>query len=138
MKRLVKGTLRRCWSATAPLRRPVVRKLDAFVGRTLAHHLAIPMARIERIEGSLVHLDRLDSLQRHIEAARSISENLGAEANLLMDSLVREITRLQLQVEDLRDQLEAAADRPYGFSVLAADGGSAHSDPVAAPRVKAG
>lgn len=72
MKRLVKRVLKALWRATAPLRRPFLRKIEGFLTRCL----------------------------RPTEAL------LANEANVLMDHVVRELVRLQRQVEGLQQAIE--------------------------------
>jgi hypothetical protein len=72
MKRLVKHILKGLWRATSPLRRPILRKVEAFMTRSL-----------RQSEALLAH-----------------------ETNVLMDHVVRELVRLQRQVEGLQQAVE--------------------------------
>jgi hypothetical protein len=112
--RWIKAPLRAAWRGTVWIRRPLAGKLDAFLARAAAR--AIEPALIElralrpevaRMEAGLSRLDHLGPLHEHLAANRRISEDVAIEANLLMDGLLREITRLQLQVEELRERLDA-------------------------------
>jgi hypothetical protein len=72
MKRLIKAMLKAPWRWSQPLRRPFVRKLEAFLARSFR-----PSDRI-----------------------------LVEETNALMDQVVRELVRLQRQVEYLQQAVE--------------------------------
>lgn len=81
MKRLMKQILRAIWRLTAPVRRPIVRKIEAMLRRCCVQPPAHP---------AQVHL------------VCKVSE----EAGLLMDHMVRELVRLQSQVERLQHAVE--------------------------------
>jgi hypothetical protein len=83
MKRLLKSGLKALWRATAPLRRPFVRKLEGFLTRCL----------------------------RPTEAL------LANEANVLMDHVVRELVRLQRQVERLQQAVEGLTHSTAGPAI---------------------
>lgn len=78
MKRLLKSLLKKTWGLTEIVRRPVRRKLDALLGGAIR-----------------------DPIAQHLHAL-NISHH---EMNITLNSCVREIARLEMQVEDLRLQL---------------------------------
>jgi hypothetical protein len=116
MKSLIKRSLRAAWRALAPLRRPIARRVEARLAAFLEATVR-PMV-VEEIERRV---------RPSLDATRSVvRENFGRtddvvqflrrsaqEDTLLLDSLVRELTRLQLQVEALRqivDDRDAMSD----------------------------
>jgi hypothetical protein len=111
------GTIARpIWNLTRPLRRPLARAWHDAVRRAVAAELAArgmdaALARIEatyppafgRIEGAL------RGIAEDAHVARAYAEHHGAEANALMDGVIREVARLQFLVEDLGERVDAAA-----------------------------
>jgi hypothetical protein len=96
MIRLLKTVCRPVWRATAPVRRPILARLDAQRRQSVAAVVTPSQddlrAVCARIEESLLH-------------ARARAEQQAGETNLLLDSLVREIARLQQRVDDLHEPL---------------------------------
>lgn len=111
MKRLLSAILRGCWRRTAPLRRPLARKLDGHLVTVMAYAVRGPiLERLEvlsRLEHSLQALPRLEhSLQalprlEHSLQALSILESQLQEMSLALNALIREVVRLQMQIEAL-------------------------------------
>jgi hypothetical protein len=94
MKRLIKRPLKAIWRWTAPARRPFVRKAEAFLARAYAQ-APIPAPHV------------------HLTCNCRVTE----ETSLLMDYMVRELVRLQTQVERLQeavDDLSPARRRSSG------------------------
>lgn len=100
MKRLLKSILKGAWGKTAVVRRPIVRRLDAHVERVLDRSVRTPV-----IEA--------------VQASTHATQVLAFDMNLVLNSVVRELARLQLQVEALQQLAEeSAADRSH-LSVVA-------------------
>jgi hypothetical protein len=78
VKRLIKSAIKRAWGLTGVVRRPVRRKLDALFGGMIR-----------------------DPIAQHLHAL-NVSHH---EMNITLNSCVREIARLEMQVEELRLQL---------------------------------
>ncbi|RUL82336.1 hypothetical protein [Tautonia sociabilis] len=96
MKRLIKSTIKRIWGLTNVVRRPLRRKLDALLGGTIR-----------------------DPIAQHLHAL-NVSHH---EMNIALNSCIREIARLELQVEELRLQLlegRGDADSPDDRGAVAA------------------
>jgi hypothetical protein len=106
MKRLVKSAARRAWRWTSPVRRPASRKATAFVAGVIE-----PALREE------VH-PRLDHLVRGQSILRTEVGTYRNETNLLLDSLVREVSRLQDQVETLQGLLIESLDARNPLGVM--------------------
>lgn len=105
MKRVLKRLGRAGWSLTGPVRRPLVRKVHQGLTQVLQVAVADPLhARINGIEAGL-------NLARHEVNVQ------GEETNLNLDSLVREIARLQYQVESLQSALAERESAGNGLSV---------------------
>ncbi len=81
MKRLMKRVLRAIWRLTAPVRRPIVQKTEAMLRRCCVQPPAHPP---------------------HVHLVCKVSEETG----LLMDHMVRELVRLQSQIERLQHAVE--------------------------------
>ena len=86
MKRLLKSLVTKVWVWTAAVRRPLVHKFEQKLERMLGDRVRDPIAH---------HLHTL-SVSHH-------------EMNIALNSCIREIARLEMQVEELR--LELARDR---------------------------
>lgn len=88
MKRIVKGVLRLGWGLLGPLRRPVARRVDAWLERALAGALARQAPLLSR------------TLRDDI---------LEGEVHYLLDGVLRELVRLQLQLEAIEAHIEKAS-----------------------------
>src|SRR5437588_13062842 len=95
MKRLVKRPLQLIWRLTLPARRPLARRLEEFIARATAH----------------------PAPQVHVAC------EVTAETGVLMDHLVRELVRLQGQVDALRQAVEQLAPAATGLAVVGAPEG---------------
>jgi hypothetical protein len=98
MKNLFKRFLKTLWKATGPLRRPLQRKLEAYT-----QGLAIQMINaylptvINRLQGAI--------------------GSTTYDTNLVLNSLVREVARLQMQVEILQQYAEDAHAARHALAV---------------------
>jgi hypothetical protein len=90
MKRLVKRPLQLVWRLTLPARRPLVRRLEDLIARATAR----------------------PAPQVHVAC------EVSAETGVLMDHMVRELVRLQGQVEALRLTVEQLAPAPAALAVV--------------------
>lgn len=95
MKRLIKRPLKALWRWTHPLRRPVVRKVEALLARSIAQA-------------------SLTAPHFHVTCNGRVTEETG----VLMDFVVRELVRLQDQVDRLQQSVEDLAPRAAGLSVV--------------------
>lgn len=75
----IKSLMKGAWGLTEVVRRPVRQKIDALLGGTIR-----------------------DPIAQHLHAI-NVSHH---EMNIALNSCVREIARLEMQVEELRLQLE--------------------------------
>ncbi|MEW4571067.1 hypothetical protein AB1L88_24625 [Tautonia sp. JC769] len=82
MKRLLKALAGAAWGRTAIVRRPIERKFDQKLERMLGDCVRDPIAH---------HL-HLTNIAHH-------------EMNIALNSCIREIARLEMQVEELRLEL---------------------------------
>lgn len=96
MKRFLKAILSACWRWTAPVRGPLVRRFDA--------HLAAAVAPAIRVE-----------------PPPRVDESLLREVDLALNSLIREVVRLQMQLEALRPADEQVEGEPGSLKLLAGD-----------------
>ena len=95
MKRLLKLPLHFVWRITAPLRRPIARSLRDFLTRIHREAIAQDMqAQQDLLNSVLPQLRRQDQVL--------------TEMSLCLDSMTRELVRLQLQVEALTETKLAA------------------------------
>ncbi|WP_169972616.1 hypothetical protein [Tautonia rosea] len=97
MKRFLKSLASKVWGWTAGVRRPIVRKFDQKLERMLGECVRDPIAH---------HL-HLTNVSHH-------------EMNIALNSCIREIARLEMQVEELR--LELARDREASLFESASEG----------------
>jgi hypothetical protein len=93
MKRLLKLPLKALWRLTRPVRRPIIRKIEALIRRSVP----APPPPPPPPPAPQIHL------------TCEVTEKTGLlldQANLLMDHMVRELFRLQSQVERLQQSVE--------------------------------
>lgn len=105
MKRLFKGLARSIWRLTGPVRRPLRRKVDHYVSTMLCQALddRVRNAVLPRLDQHHAVLGRLEV---SLNQGRQAHEIHATDANVLLDSLVRELMRLQIQIEDLRSTVD--------------------------------
>lgn len=130
MKRMIKSVVRSGWRLTGPIRRPLGRKLDS----KLTHAVAIVVDSIVREQIQAQIHPRLDGLDLNVWQGRGEANAHATEVNLTLDSLVREIGRLQMQIESLQDLLAEREATGEGLSVV--DG--AYLDDFPGDRAKVG
>jgi hypothetical protein len=82
MSGLIRLLFRKAWRLSGPLRQPLFRQLD--------EHLAVGVER----------------LSAELAAGQAASAQALAEMNLLTESLVRELVRLQIQLDQLHQHQE--------------------------------
>jgi len=108
MKTLLRKALRSLWSLTFPARRPFARKVRGHLDRTLAPL----MDRLDHLLQSVdANAQRLESLERRLgdtnqllAAARAhLQNNLGPVG----DGILRDLARLQVQIDLLRTEVSA-------------------------------
>jgi hypothetical protein len=121
MRSFLKRSLRALWRALAPLHRPLLRKLDGrFTGLVEATVRPLVVAELERrIHPALdattaVVRDHIDRNEDAVQFLRRTAQ----ENTLLLDSLVRELVRVQMQLEALDGSV---ADRSSRDDVDPAD-----------------
>ena len=85
MKRLIKRTLRAIWELAGPIRRPIARRMEQFIARSVPDRHAC---------------------------------HVSAETGLLMDLMVRELVRLQKQVDQVQQALEELTPARTGLAVV--------------------
>jgi hypothetical protein len=104
MKRLIKKMLKAMWQKTAFLRRPIVRrldhKLDAILQQVIEKNLATTLQRFETTNNCLIY-----------------------EVNLVLNSVVRELARLQMEVETLQQMVEDLGSHRSGLSIVSDNSG---------------
>jgi hypothetical protein len=107
MKALLKAIARPFWRGLAPLRQRIATKFDQHLTHlvTVVVHEHVVASTLPRLDEARSSLGRIET---SVNTGRSISENVAADTNLLLDSLVREMGRLQMQIEALHDALEDA------------------------------
>lgn len=86
MKQHLKRIISRFWRLTQPVRHPLVRRLTQFLDERFANQLAPRFARVDAIQCN------------HGELVRDLE--------LLSESMVRELVRLQTQVESIERLLQ--------------------------------
>lgn len=132
MKRLIKSLLRKLWQTTSFVRRPLARKLDSWIervlDRALTRQLEGQLASLNRVESALARTDGFDrmtqdlgQLSQQVEVSREMSEHALGETSLLLDCLLREVSRLQLQMEEIQEQLVHSGSEDKGLNLLEND-----------------
>lgn len=97
MKRIIKRPLKAFWRLTHSLRRPFVRKAEAFITRCCAQQAAMGP----------------------VDVTCHVSE----ETSLVMDHMVRELVRLQKRIEYLQEAVESLSQAGTSLSVVGGDSG---------------
>ena len=121
---LLRTIARPAWVVTRPLRRPIARVWHDSIRRAVAATLEERAATLAQIDGVSQALARIEATYPHslgriehalgviaedARVARAYAEHHGAEANVLMDGVIRELARLQLLVEELVERADAEA-----------------------------
>lgn len=95
------------WRLSGPVRRPLAHKFDGrihkIVDQSLAVALATPNVRLEAICSALGRIEESVNIGRHTV------EHQNSDANLLLDGMIREVARLQMQIEALREAVDDAS-----------------------------
>jgi transposase len=112
MKSMIKRMLRAAWKGLAPLRRPIARRVEARLAAFLEATVR-PMV-VEELERRVrPPLDATTSVVReNIGRTEDVVQFLrrsAQEDTMLLDSLVRELTRVQIQIEALRQIVDDRA-----------------------------
>jgi hypothetical protein len=124
MKRLLKSVARSGWRLTGPIRRPLGRKVDAKLTRVVS--VVVDGIVREHIQGQ-IH-PRLDALEQNVWAGRGEVNAHASDTNLTLDSLVREIGRLQVQVEVLQGSLVERTEDSRRLALIAEEEGDEPGD----------
>ena len=107
VKRLIIRAVRPFWKMSAVIRRPIARRLDSRLNHMIA--VAIRSQLLPTIQESLDSSSRtLERVERSVGAASRSAEVMAADIDLMLESVVREVSRLQVQVESLQDLVEHA------------------------------
>ncbi|MBX6311668.1 MAG: hypothetical protein IRY99_01900 [Isosphaeraceae bacterium] len=116
MKQMLRAVIRALWRASAPLRRPLVRKIDAKVMQAVG--VAI-QAEVQPIRQQLQEIPAgLRGLELALNHARYVTDNHLSDTNLVLDSVVRELARLQRQIEILQEMVQDGAVASARLSVV--------------------
>ncbi len=117
---LLKAIVRPLWKVSTPLRRPVARLWHDSIRRAVTASLQEQAPLLSQLDGTAPALARIEqsyppalgriehilrAVAEDARVARVLAEDHGAEANALMDSVIRELARLQLLVEDLWERM---------------------------------
>jgi hypothetical protein len=107
MKRILKSVARALWKGSHPFRRPFSRKLHTVI----SNHRNAALVEIEQrvVRNSQTILERLGGIEaRTVRLETILQERLSVveELSLVLDGMVRELTRLQSQVEVLHYMID--------------------------------
>lgn len=94
MKHIVKSVGRFGWQSTAWMRRPVQRKLDAYLSRLIRNAVQTCNASARLPPGT-----------------KSSTSPVDPEISLVLDGLFRELFRLQMQLEVRQQTIQDKSDR---------------------------
>jgi hypothetical protein len=108
VKRLIKRALRPFWRMTGPIRRPLSlrlnQKLHAMVAQAVRQEVLPPIQA--SLEASAHAMARLEA---SIGVANHAAQTLATDIDLMLGSLIREIARLQMQMDGLADSVDGLA-----------------------------
>lgn len=121
MKRLIKRAMKPFWRLTGPIRRPIMRKIDAKI-----HYMVATSIRTEvlpTIEASLAASARvLERMEGSIGSANHTAQTMACDMDLMLGSVIREVARLQSQVDAIDEAVgRAVSPGRSGLSLLDAD-----------------
>jgi hypothetical protein len=121
MKRMIKQGLKPFWKLTSPIRTPISNRLDARmqarIDQAVRTHM-LPMVQAS-LDGTASTLARLET---SIENANRSAGLLVTDIDLMLSSVVREMARLQMQVDAMQELLEDAVGlRRSGLSLHETD-----------------
>ena len=130
MKRSIKRFFKGCWRMTAPVRRPIVRRIDAKLERLVTG--AIHARVMPPVVDGLNHTHHaLWRIEHGMNLAKAAAERNATEIDLVLNSLIHEIARLQHEVEALQDQVEAVTYIRNGLTLVDGDGDGEAELPLA-------
>ena len=107
MKDMLKPIVKGLWRLSGPIRSPIAGRLDRRHSRLLD---AAITAQVEAFQGRTA--EALARLEQSVNISRCTADALAGDANLLLDSVVRELGRLQMQVEVLQQAVDDAQAPP--------------------------
>ena len=118
MKRLIKRAIRPFWKMTESIRRPLARQFDSRMNHMIA--VAIQARMMPTIQAALDSSARsLERLESSLDGANQSAQVLACDMDLMLGSVVREVARLQSQVDAMQDLVEHAVSRGRsGLSLL--------------------
>lgn len=111
MNRVLRGFLKALWRVTTPLRLPLARKFDAHIDtiltRTIRAHvspaLGAPVLGAVELVHQAVTVTHHAVHATHQDVQHTARLQAG-DVNLVLNSLIREVARLQMQVEILQQR----------------------------------
>lgn len=121
MKRLIKRALKPIWRLTAPVRRPILRKLDARLHAMIAASIRAEI--LPAVESSLGASSRsMERLEASINAANHTARTMACDMDLMLGSVIRELARLQAQLDGIEEALGRGDDHGRaGLTLVEAD-----------------
>jgi hypothetical protein len=99
VKRMMKSVARAMWKRSGVLRRPLSRKFQALMHEHVSRHFHVAL------ENSTVALQQHTTVVLQQHTAKEVQPII-QELSLVLDGVVRELTRLQNQVEMLHQRIE--------------------------------
>ncbi len=115
MKRLVQTVVRAAWRAMSPIRVPLTRRFHDELVRA-------GVAALAQAEAVAVHERVLPPLywgfEAQIAATHQSARALSADTSLVLNSVVRELARLQMQVEILQQIVQENGRAHAGLSIV--------------------
>jgi hypothetical protein len=130
MKRLIKRALKPFWRLTGPIRRPIVRKIDAKIHAMIATSIRTEI--LPTVESSLGATARvLERLEGSIGSANHTAQSMACDMDLMLGSVIREVSRLQAQVDAIDEAVgRALSPGRSGLSLLDDDGAGPYARPA--------
>lgn len=95
MKRLLIRFLKAVWRASIPVRQPLARRFDEHVEILLDRTVQAPLRRV---------LDGIDNVNHAVHMTQHAARSQAGDVDLALNSLTREVARLQMQVEVLQQR----------------------------------
>ena len=121
MKRLLKQMARRLWRMSAPVRRPLIRKFDhhmmqlriLFLGVDVPSDVELALSNFVTSTPGSKYSRQYQSGSEQCLTRSGQAPGSPADLDLALNSVVRELGRLQMQVEALQQQIDdLAVERP--------------------------
>jgi hypothetical protein len=134
MKQLVKRMIRPLWRGSAVIRRPVAARFDARIQRLVIQAIDASRGAEPGRSGFGDSADASVRIEYSLGALHEKIDRYSVEVDLVLNTLVREIARLQYRLDEVESQSSREGlSRSVGLTLV--DGEAVESSPAPVSRV---